>query len=253
MSDHLSVSQIKTFLRCPMQYEFSYMLGIKEPPAGVMIQGKAYHDAIAASLTYKRDSSNLLRNEDIIDLFSDSFEKQLKNKIINDNGENTEFEQVDWGEDTEGNAKDIGTKLAVMYHNDWVPKINPIIVEEYQTIDMNGVNFVLITDVVTDEKIIDHKLIKRRFDEETLKRDIQPTAYTYAHKKPFEFHQALKQKNLAIEIASTTRNENDWKFFEMLVDKVNKAIQSGIFYPSPDGYQCSFDYCGYYNRCRGKK
>lgn len=254
MPDHLSVSQIKTFHCCPMQYEFSYIKGIKTPPAGVLIQGSAYHKAVGADLEYKMGCGTTLRDKDIIDIVSDSFDFQIKSNTTEeeDNVEKIQVDKIDWGDDTPGNAKDVTTRLALLYHQTMALEVKPILVEERQEIEISGIKFVLITDVITEEKIIDHKLIARRYDQGTLERDIQVTAYTYLHHKPFEFHQALKQKNPMIEPALCTRTEKDWKFFEMLVDSTNKAIQSGIFYPNPNGYHCSEDYCGYFNMCRGK-
>jgi len=253
MPDHLSVSQIKMFLRCPMQYEFGYIKGIKRPPAGVMIVGSAYHNAVASDLKYKKDSGSLLREKDIIDIFSDSFESQVNQKKTEEDGDSEEFEEIDWGEDNPGNAKDIGTRLAILYHKEWVPNIMPVLVEEYQTVEIAGVKFVLISDVVTEDKIIDHKVTTRMYSDSFLASDIQATAYYYVHKKPFEFHLALKQKELKIKPAYTERNNNDCKFFETVVSRVNKAIESGIFPPNPSGYMCSEEYCGYWNICRGKE
>ncbi len=256
MPDHLSVSQIKMFHRCPMQYEFSYIKGIKQPPAGVMILGSAYHDTVASDLQYKKDTGMLLDTKDIPDIFSDSFDKQVNKGTIETNDNTIEFDVIDWGKTSQGESKDVGIKLAMMYHNDWAPDINPLLVEEYQTISILGVNFVLITDLVTKDKIVDHKVIARRFSESDLRNDIQVTAYTYAHRKPFEFHQALKLKVPCIEPTYgefTERSEKDWNFFEEMVVRTNNAIQSGIFYPNINGWHCSENYCGYWDICRGRK
>ena len=249
--NYLSISQINMFLRCPMQYQFRYIDGIKIPPAGVMIQGSAYHKAVAADFINVRDTHNLLPLADVADIFSTYFDEQVHQKKSVDEGETWEFEAIDWEDRDPGEVKDEGIVLAILYHDTVAPTITPIEVENRLDATVESVNFVLIADVVTENTIIDHKLKKRRFSEDDLKRDLQATAYTYFYQKPFEFHQALKLKTPVIDIAKTERSKMDWKFFEMLVPKVWAAIKSGIFYPSPTGWHCSQDFCGYYTLCKG--
>jgi hypothetical protein len=111
---------------------------------------------------------------------------------------------------------------------------------------------VLIPDLITDTKIIDHKVKAKRFSQDELNQDIQATCYFMKHKKPFEFHLALRQMKPAIEIQQAGRNGSDTEFFTELVDKVWKAIWAGIFPPNPIGWHCGPRWCGYWNLCKGK-
>jgi len=235
-----------------MQYQFRYIEGIKIPPAGVMIQGSAYHKALAADLTNMRDTHELLSPSNIADIFSTCFDEQVHQRKSDDDGEVWEFDDIDWEDKDPGEVKDEGIILANLYHTNIAPSVMPIEVENKLETNLGTTNFVLIADVVTEKTLIDHKLKKRRFSEDDLKRDLQATTYSYFYRKPLEFHQALKLKNPIIDIAKTERTMQDWKFFEMLVPKVESAIKSGIFYPSPNGWHCSPDYCGYWKLCKGE-
>jgi CRISPR/Cas system-associated exonuclease Cas4 (RecB family) len=249
---HLSVSQINMFLRCPMQYEFRYMKGIKIPPVGAIIQGKAYHEAIAADLLYKKTQGNLLTEGQVADAFSTSFDIQLKLKASEDEEDLWEFEDIDWQDNNPGEVKDEGIILAGIYHNKIAQSIEPLEVEEKKQADIEGIPFVFIADVVEEKRIIDHKVKGRRFSEDELKKDLQATAYSLIYNRPLEFHQALKLKVPTIEIAPTARTENDYLFFRDLVSRVKRAIDTGIFYPNPTGWACSEQWCGYYKLCRDK-
>jgi len=218
-----------------------------------MIQGSAYHDTVATDLTNKRDKKELLPAADLADIFSTSFDKQVHNKTSDDEGDKWEFDEIDWGDEESGEVKDKGIELVNLYHNTIAIGIDPIDIESKLTLEVDSIKFVLITDVITEDTIIDHKVKKRRFSEDDLKRDLQATAYTFFHRKPFEFHQALKLKTPVIDIAKTVRGASDWRFFEYLVPKVWQAIQAGVYYPSPNGWHCSEDFCGYWSLCRGGK
>ena len=44
--DYLSISQIGTFMRCPAQWKFRYIDGIKVPPSAAAVKGTATHEGI---------------------------------------------------------------------------------------------------------------------------------------------------------------------------------------------------------------
>jgi len=264
-NNHLSVSQISMFLRCPMQYEFRYIKGIKIPPAGAMIEGTAYHAAIANDLWNKKETGELLPDSEIGDVFSTSFDHQVKTKGLREDEVWEEFEQIDWQGEDPGQLKDEGIKLAQLYHNTVANTIEPVEIEERKETTIAGFPFVFIADVVEAKRVIDHKVKKKRFSEDELKKDLQATTYSMIYQRPFEFHVAVKSKtwmNLKPAkgeteqdkwIAKAPRGKGDFLFFTGLVTRVKQAIDTGIFYPNPTGWVCSEQWCGYYKLCRGKE
>ena len=221
--DHLSPSQMRSYLRCPKAYEFSYIKGIKTPPSGAMICGTAYHDAVA----YYYKSGDIAYPADV---FSDSWERQLHLHETQDEDSTVEFDttDIDWNDEKPGDVKDAGIALTQLYCRDIAPRYNPVTVETWKEVYIKGIKLVTITDLVTENVIADHKVSKRRFSDADKANDIQVTAYTYIERKPFEFHMALRQKINAVEIVNDTtltRQVADFRFFENLVVDITNAAE----------------------------
>ncbi len=258
MRDYLSVSQIGMYQRCPRQYQFRYLDDIKIPPRGVMIQGKAYHEAVAANFRHKIDNSVEMPLEQVVDVFSDTFEGQRSDRTTTDEGEVWEFDQVDWGEDDPGELKDQGVALTRLYVTKVADGVTPLRVEEREQIEVGGVPFVLVKDLETATEVIDHKLKARRFSQADLNNELQPAAYTLMSHKEFAYHVALKQKTLAIETPLQDERLRirpalkDHEWFTKIVADTWAAIQAGIFPVRPNGWHCSEAFCGYWQLCRGR-
>ncbi len=100
---HLSVTQLKMYLRCPLQYEFRYIKGMKIPPAGVMTLGKSIHSTLEENYRQKIETRQDLPLDFWTDYFSDTWQKSL---------EETVFEK----DEKPGDMKDDGIKLIKTYH-----------------------------------------------------------------------------------------------------------------------------------------
>jgi len=46
----LSYTQLNMFLRCPRQYEYRYIHGLKVPPSGAMVQSRVWHQTVGNCL-----------------------------------------------------------------------------------------------------------------------------------------------------------------------------------------------------------
>jgi len=241
------------YLRCPRQWEFRYIEGIKVPPVGAIIQGKAYHAALADNFIHKMFVETDLTEEDVADSFSTHFDTQVHQHISRDEEDTVEFDEVNWEGKEPGKIKDEGISLVKLYRQRIASSIKPVSVELEDNLLIGLVQFNLITDLVTEDTIIDHKVKSRRFSDDDLQRDLQATAYSLAYNLPFNFHVALKQTKPEIAVQATTRTERDWAFFRELVPLVWRAIQTGIYPPSPNGWHCSEQWCGYWKLCQGRQ
>lgn len=241
--DYISVSQIEMFLRCGEQYRFRYIEGLKIPPTGALVQGSAYHAALA---TFFRDrlvmsEFSSFHKAAALDSFSDSFDCQAAY-------------DVDWVDEKPGELKDQGIVLTQTYIEEVGWKIEPVTVEERKETTINGINLVTVTDLVTPINIIDHKLKKRAFSEDELAQDLQSITYGMVENLPLEFHVALKTAKPSIKIQRTPRRtEQDLLFFRELLERVRASIQAGNFIPNPVGWHCGPRFCGYWNLCKGKE
>ena len=50
---HISVSQIKMFLRCPLQYKYRYIDNLKIPPTGSLLLGSSVHSSLEGNYRQK--------------------------------------------------------------------------------------------------------------------------------------------------------------------------------------------------------
>ncbi len=244
MDKHLSVTQMRMFLRCPLQFKFRYVDGLKIPPASAITLGKSIHGALESNYRQKVQTKEDLPLEHVTDLFSNWWEKELSETV---------FEE---GEKP-GQVKDEGIKLVRVYHKQVAPKVQPISVEKPFTVPFRNVDYTLkgYIDLI-DERgtIIDHKTTKRVMSAEAIAQDLQLTAYALAYRtlegkleSGLRFDVMIRNKEPKIQQLTTTRNQGDIRRFLKLLGYVTKAINTGIFYPNPN-FLCPA--CGYRDLCK---
>ena len=79
---HLSATQIGMFLRCPRQYEFRYMQGLKQPPSGAMVQSKVWHRTVEENYRQKIESAKDLPLPRMEEFYAAQYEEALKAEEI---------------------------------------------------------------------------------------------------------------------------------------------------------------------------
>lgn len=254
MIEHLSPSQIGMFLRCPKQWEYRYVQGIKIPPTGAMVLGSAYHKGVAERFLYVIDKGEQPPPELATDIFETEWSYLLSQRsLVEDEGEQLSFDEIEWGADDPGRLKQAGLNLIHRYDEAIAPAITPVSVESKQTMYVESIPIVLVTDLVTPYATIDHKVKKKRFSEAELQQNIQGTVYQMATGLPLEFHVSLNQKALAFDIQYTTRTAADERWFVGQAELVWQAIHAGVFVPNDQGWHCSEDWCGYWCICKGRR
>ena len=240
---HLSVTQLKMFLRCPLQYYFRYIKELIIPPRSEVTLGKSIHRALEENYKQKIETKEDLPIDYLTDLFSDTWESEVKETL---------FEE----DEKPGKIKDEGVNILRIYHKIVSPKIQPVYVEKEFNLFLDA-DFTLkgFIDLVTEEDlIIDHKTTKRSYSEEQVATDLQLTAYSLAYRmlegkeeRGLRFDVMVRTKEPKIQHISTKRTQEDINRFLKLVDYVNKAIKTGIFYPR-ENFMCPK--CGYKELCR---
>ena len=241
---HISVSQIKMFLRCPLQYKFRYLDGLKIPPTGSLSLGKSVHAALEANYSQKIATKQDLPAEKVLDLFSDRWEKEAVETVFDE-------------DEKAGVVKDTGVKMVTVYHEQISPTIQPRLVEHEFNLSFENVSYTLkgIIDLVDVEgTIIDHKTSKRSMIPEDVGSDIQLTCYALAYRSLFSvsekglrFDVMVKTKVPKLQQIPTTRSQEDIQRFLKIMGFVSKAIQSGTLYPCENKQTCSW--CGYRALC----
>lgn len=250
---HLSFTQLNMFLRCPRQYEFRYIRGIKAPPSGAMVQSRVWHQTVERNYRQKIESDRDLALGEMQEFFAAQFDAALGSEEI-------AFEP----DEKPGKLKDQGTAIVAAHHKTIAPAVHPLLVEERFTVDL-GEDFpfdlVGVWDLVErDGTIVDNKAYGKAPRQEDLDKDLQFTAYalgyrtTHGRAEPgLRMDAIVKTLNPRVVQLHTRRTNDDCLWLLGLIEEVGKVIDSGIFYPNPNGWHCSPRFCGYWGLCMGSK
>lgn len=122
----LSASSLNTYLRCGKQWEYAYVMGVKAPPSLRASRGIALHAAVETSMRQKMTSCEDLPEDDWLDAYSDSYARHTADGYEAKSGESWE------------SVKDAGIDLTKIYRKQAAPKIQPVLVEEPISFDING-------------------------------------------------------------------------------------------------------------------
>jgi len=254
MIEHLSPSQIGMYLRCSRQYEFRYIKGIIRPPSGAMVLGSAYDKGLSARFEWQIEKGEPPSPEYAVSVFSDTFEDIKNERKLEADEDAFEFEEIDWEEEA-GSLKDTGVALLGTYQKTVAPHVTPVTVQCKDTIILSTeegeIPVVIVPDLTTDIRTVDHKVKKKAFSSLELSQNLQATVYPMSTGLPLEFHVAKKTKTPQIDVQPTHRVYADQIWFVDQTTKIWRAIRAGIFVPNNQGWWCCPDWCGYYGICQG--
>ena len=244
----LSVTQINQYLRCPVQWEFRYVKGIKIPPAGAMLQGRVYHETYAENFKQKIQTLVDLPITDLADIYANCWDKEIV--------QNTEFSfsEILWDEEP-SKAKDEGFSLVKLYRELVAPQVIPKEVEvKINKVLASNIEMTGRLDLVDDQDIIiDHKVSKRSQSQETVDRDLQASVYLWLKDSSrFQFHRVVNKKQKEVQILGTTRTEEQLRRVVNMILKTHSLMQTGIVPPRCDSFWCSKAFCGYFETCKAR-
>lgn len=258
-----SPSQYSMYKRCPKQYYFRYVCGMKSKPGVALIQGSSVHKG--AEVTHQRtiDTGTPLDLKDAKDAVADTFE-------------NRRLEIEDWEDKDPGMIKDQTLGHFEIYYQTAVPLINPVKVEasfaiKFGTVPVLG--FIDLVDKVKDlegvteplfenvpvpevEVVSDLKFTGKQWSSQQLRHDPQLTFYAHAEGTPrvrIDFLLDLKSGTRYVAKRST-RTPRDVKQLTEDLEETVDYIKRGVF-PRvlPSEWKCTPKWCGYYEKCRGPK
>lgn len=242
--DHVSHSQIGMWLRCPKQWEYRYVQGLKVPPSGALIEGRCYHETLERNFKQKIVTREDMPLDDCLDAFSLAWDASL-----------LEEEFIDWERGDPGRVKDEGIGLVKEYRLTTSPSVLPLKVEETHVSEVAGVKFVCIVDLEdVSLAVIDHKTSARKYIQDDVDKDIQASAAAFVLNRGIVFynHVAVKTKTPQIQIVKTYRTRSDIDWWATMAAQVVAQMRTGIAPPRPTGWWCSERFCGYYEQCRGE-
>lgn len=274
---HYSISQLLTYLRCPLHYQFRYVEGIKPPPPSAVTIGIAVHSALEVNFRQKIKSKKDLPIDTVLDAYSDAFESKKKETL--------------WKKDeSPADVKDEGINLVRAYHTGLdkkgepmifatlnpatskmikkpvqplSPQIQPIMVEEpFEVRFDNDVGYIFIgrIDVVDDKnQVRDIKTSARTPTQDQVDTDLQMSAYALGFRvltgkteRGLLMDFIVKNRVPKIVSIETKRTREDIDRLLKILGHIANAVEKGIFYCSCNPIYCGPENCQYWDMSSGK-
>ena len=246
----ISFSSLSTYQKCPRQYKFRYIQGIKSPPAIALTEGSAHHEALEYNNNHKMKKGRDLKDSVITEKFVESLRTMV------------EKEQVQYEDESEDTIIERGGIWHKKYMREFAPKIEPVSVEKehMKEVDLNGkpVIFHAFTDLVYGNTVLDYKTCSafrfNMFMKREIDSDLQLTFYSWLEKKrKVEQMCFIKGNTPEVKVLPSTRNIEDVKWALSVAESIVDAIEKQAFpLCPPNSWFCSPKYCGYHPDCRGK-
>ena len=231
-----------------MAYELKYVKRVEYLAFPYLYLGGSLHLALRKAFEEKLQG-NELRPDEVAGLFADFWDGEA---YLED--EETVAE-VDWRREDPGELREAGILLAQRYWRDISPRVTPVDVEVPFEREVAGVVLTGRIDLVTVEgKLVDWKTTRRATSDRELARHLQPSLYLLgmgAEGGEFEFHELVKTNNPYCRIARTRRSAEELSWLQnVLLPRVVRQIESGLFPPNPTSFLCSPDTCEVWSYCR---
>lgn len=279
---HFSYSQLNMFNRCPQQYKYRYIDGIKTPPGLPMASGKAIHEAFEFNSKYKMRTEEDMPLSDILDAASTAHDREMQ-------------DVEDATKKAKGVDKDENAAITTLYRNRHAPAIEPIAVEyPFRVVledDEDGSDYLPVIGYIdsfsqlpdprqgptTGRNIIaleDYKRVKKGGRKRgQLEIDISPqlTLYDYVYnlstgglttdvvgyrqlgyngpraQEPGPYVTAAYRDAAAL---TPEARENRWRRVLNQMKRAQRIIRSGEFMATDNPMTCSW--CGYKDICQVK-
>jgi CRISPR/Cas system-associated exonuclease Cas4 (RecB family) len=241
--EHVSVSQINQYLRCPAQYYFKYIQDMKAPSNGAMTFGKAVHKAIEYYFKGKLEYGQEASLSEVQDVFATTINKS----------DNTE-----WGEEKPDAVKDEGVKTLELYMKEVAPTIQPKAIEQEIRVPFGDYELLGYIDLIDqNDVIIDTKTTKKTPSAGMLTNGLQLSAYTMAHQfltgndpTGVRLDYIVRLKTPKIVQIESKKTSHDVNRFLGIMDRVVRNIKEANFYPNPTCMTCNPKSCSYFEICQ---
>lgn len=245
---YLSPSQITSYLRCPRSYYYRYVEKLIIPPALALVEGSSNHKALETNNRHKIAKGKDLPVKQVVEAFKDDFATRKK-------------EIEDWEEDSERNVLARGEAMLSCYMTKLAPVILPVSAEEMIMTEIGGVPIKMVIDLTENRKgvglqVNDYKTVNKMKSQSQADQDLQLGMYGIEKKaKQVAFICLFKSQAARVERVASAMTQARAAIVEETIISVADAISRGAF-PLCDStivYTCSERFCGYWNRCKGKR
>jgi putative RecB family exonuclease len=251
--DHLSYSQINTYLSCSLKYRFNYIDRLEpEFKSSALLFGASMHSGIQAFLQSTLEGDPL-RADHMVDVYRGEWRGSEGQKIRYS------------ARESEESLLNKATELFALFVDQYDTGAEVIAVEEAFTIDLNGLTtedsgdlppFTGYVDAIIQNgstALIDYKTSSRKPNGDV--NAMQLVAYSLGattlgyepNELTYRYEYLVKTAKPELVACPVRIEDDDRRRFLKMTTRVWKAIQSEIFFPNPS-YLCSS--CGYQRQCK---
>ena len=246
--DHLSYSQISTYLTCPLRYKHKYVDLV--PPAftpAALTFGSALHEAVAAYYQ-SRLEGDVLRPDQMVDVYRGSWREAENIKYFNGDNDASLLEKAQ--------------QLIYVFREQVDPDVTVLGVEEFFEVQLAKEvppfqGYIDLIEESPDGRIwlSDLKTAAKKHGQNTAHSSLQLTAYSLGASTigfdPKDLNMRLdvltKTKSPELVRYETGRTQEERERFVKLVKQVWYAIENHAFYPKED-WCCA--QCAWADHCR---
>jgi CRISPR/Cas system-associated exonuclease Cas4 (RecB family) len=187
--DHLSANSITKFIRCPRQWQESYVYKSPFESNSNLVIGSAVHLAL----------SRQLKGEDIGDYFGDAVSSTLEG-----DEKHSGATGIDWKTSPEV-SENLARKHLYDYER-YGKHLRVIDTEKEISLDIPGVPIPIVgfVDIVCEDRLVDIKTTGyfKRSPEINPEWKVQANIYQLYEEKPFEFHVLTRSKTNPVVVPS---------------------------------------------------
>lgn len=255
---HISATKIEQCVDyCGYAYYLRYILKKPSLPTTAFLKGSSVHYGAEQNFKQKIQSFQDLSKSKVQEISIAAFETRVKSEGVS----LSEAENSAGITTTLSAAKDRTAALSALYSENVAPAHQPVIVEEFQRIQLNeNLDLVVKLDLInTQDKIVDLKTSKRSWTQQQADKSFQFDIYGLAYR-------ALYKKDpagvITENLVDTGKNTKHCHFetsrtdihFKRAIKKINDYLymtENEIFPPAPKGsWWCSDSACCFARECK---
>jgi hypothetical protein len=248
-------SHLGMFLRCPAQFERRYINGEIIPPGISARRGSATHKAAEINHVQKVSSREDLPLDSLQDAARDEYVR-----LVKDEGVFIPKDQVSEKDKLLAAGLDASARLTKLYRESLAPQIQPVLAEEYLTLDA-GLELPLAgtVDVLTEDNWLpDLKTADKSKPAGEADNSLQLSFYSgivanHTGRWPDKISLEILVNNKEPELQSleTKRGPEHWQNLLLRIQLMIAQINTGLFPPcDPGAWICTPKWCGYFDSCK---
>lgn len=238
---HVSASSIGMYQRCPRQWAYRYVLGLKVPPDGGLITGLGVHKAAEVGMLHKKDTGEDPDPDLAATTAAEYVTEQCATGEVKLNDD-----------DHQGAITDKAARVSTAWARDAAPKVVPVEVEQQFTLEVAGIDVTGRMDVVTADRVVDWKTSGKSPNADEHRQSVQTELYALATGKPLTYTFLVDLKG-GVKVTDVEVDEHDAararRFATDTVAEVARGMALGVWPRNRKGWHCSPKWCGYYDRC----